>query len=276
MRYVAGCLLVVALAGCSLEPNYYATIKEQAIALQKGELESAGIAFITPSTVTGQEQEKQAVALAFADVLKQQRPGLKVTTLAETLSAVNRAGLAEPYKRMYDDYRDTGLFSSDTLRRVGQATGTRYIASAIAGTGPLLAAPLSAVGAFASTSESIALASFVPIPLLDYPAFGGPWDGRRLSVTFGPSATTVDLTVLKLQSGGGLVSWLVVAFISFISHLNNMLYGPAPDGVNVGELDGRGWLIPLLAPLSVLVIIGLIMPATLGTLLNRIMEIVFK
>jgi hypothetical protein len=128
MSHVAGCLLAVALAGCSLEPNYYATIKEQAIALQKGELESAGIAFITPSTVTGQEQEKQAVALAFADVLKQQRPGLRVTTLAETLSAVNRAGLAEPYKRMYDDYRDTGLFSSDTLRRVGQATGTGYIA----------------------------------------------------------------------------------------------------------------------------------------------------
>jgi hypothetical protein len=121
-------LLVLALAGCSLQPNSYATLKEEAITLRKGDLESAGIAFITPSTVTGQEQEKQAVALAFADVLKQQRPGLKVSTLAETLSAVNRAGLADPYKRMYDDYRDTGLFSSETLRRVAQATGTRYIA----------------------------------------------------------------------------------------------------------------------------------------------------
>jgi hypothetical protein len=121
-------LLVLALAGCSLQPNYYATVKEEAITLRQGDLESAGIAFITPSTVTGQEQEKQAVALAFADVLKQQRPALKVTTLAETLGAVNRAGLAESYKRMYDDYRDTGLFSSETLRRVGQATSTRYIA----------------------------------------------------------------------------------------------------------------------------------------------------
>jgi len=121
-------VLVLALAGCSLQPHYYATLKEEAITLRKGDLESAGIAFITPSTVTGQEQEKQAVALAFADVLKQQRPSLKVSTLAETLSAVNRAGLSEPYKRMYDDYRDTGLFSSDTLRRVSQATGTRYVA----------------------------------------------------------------------------------------------------------------------------------------------------
>ena len=59
----------------------------------------------------------------------------------------------------------------------GALSGTRYVASATAGTGPLLAAPLSAVGALASTSESIALATFVPLPLLDYPSFGGTWDG---------------------------------------------------------------------------------------------------
>ena len=76
----------------------------------------------------------------------------------------------------------------------GALSGTRYIASATAGTGPLLAAPLSAVGAFASTSESIALATFVPLPLLDYPSFGGAWDGRRLSVSFAPTTTTVDIT----------------------------------------------------------------------------------
>lgn len=67
---------------------------------------------------------------------------------------------------------------------------------------------------------------------------------------------------------------LVVAFISFINHLNNMLYGPVPDGVTAGEIDNRAWFSPLLLPLSVLVILGLIMPAPLGTLLNRIMEIV--
>ena len=69
---------------------------------------------------------------------------------------------------------------------------------------------------------------------------------------------------------------LVIAFISFINHLNNMLYGAVPEGVNLGELDSRAWLIPLLAPLSVLVILGLTMPTSLSALLNRIMEIVFK
>src|SRR5204863_1696616 len=107
------------IAGCSGPPIYYPTVKEQVISLSKGDLEAAGIAFITPSTVTGQEQEKEAVALTFTDVLKSERPALKVSTLAQTLGAVNKAGIADNYKRMYEEYRDTGLFAADGLRRVG-------------------------------------------------------------------------------------------------------------------------------------------------------------
>jgi hypothetical protein len=120
-------LAIALLTGCSTEPVYYPTVREQVISLRKGDLETAGIAFITPSTVTGQEQEKEAVALTFTDVLKSERPKLKVSTLAETLGAVNKAGLADAYKRMYEEYRDTGLFSADVLRRVGVATRARYI-----------------------------------------------------------------------------------------------------------------------------------------------------
>jgi hypothetical protein len=120
--------MVLMVAGCSSSPVYYPTLHEQVISLRKGDLEASGIAFITPSTVTGQEQEKEAVALTFTDMLKSERPALKVSTLAETLGAVNKAGMTESYKRMYEDYRDTGLFSADTLRRVGAATGSRYIA----------------------------------------------------------------------------------------------------------------------------------------------------
>jgi hypothetical protein len=116
------------VAGCSSAPVYYPTLREQVISLSKGDLEKAGIAFITPSTVTGQEQEKEAVALTFTDVLKSERPALKVSTLAETLGAVNKAGLADVYKRMYEDYRDTGLFPAEALRRIGAATGARYVA----------------------------------------------------------------------------------------------------------------------------------------------------
>ncbi|HEY7240615.1 MAG TPA: hypothetical protein VH600_15680 [Burkholderiales bacterium] len=115
------------VVGCSTPPIYYPTVKEQVISLSKGDLEATGIAFMTPSTITTQEQEKEAVALTFTDVLKTERPGLKVVALAETLSAVNKAGVAETYKRMYEEYRDTGLFSAQSLQRVGAATGARYL-----------------------------------------------------------------------------------------------------------------------------------------------------
>jgi hypothetical protein len=120
-------LLCLALAGC-YGTQIYPTLQEQRISLARGDLEAGGVAFITPSTVTGQEQETQAVALVFADVLKRERPGLRVATLAEALGAINRAGLADDYKHMYNDYRDTGLFSGALLRKVADAIGARYVA----------------------------------------------------------------------------------------------------------------------------------------------------
>ena len=116
-----------ALTSCQITQTY-PSLQQQLVSLRPGDLEASGLAFITPSTVTGQEQEKQAVALTFAQVIKSERPALKVVTLAETLGAINKAGLTDDYKRMYDDYRDTGLLTREVLRRVGAATGTRYLA----------------------------------------------------------------------------------------------------------------------------------------------------
>lgn len=119
-------VLCLALAGC-YGTQIFPTLQEQRISLRPGDLEAGGVAFITPSTVTGLEQETQAVALTFAEVLRRERPGLRVITLAETLGAVNRAGLGNAYKLMYNDYRDTGLFSAEVLRKVGGATGARFV-----------------------------------------------------------------------------------------------------------------------------------------------------
>lgn len=126
MRILLAALVLV--AGCTSTPVFYPTLREQVISLRAGDLEAAGIAFITPSTVTGQEQEKEAVALTFTDVLKSERPALKVSTLAETLGAVNRAGLSDGYRHMYEHYRETGLFPPDVLQKVGKASGARYLA----------------------------------------------------------------------------------------------------------------------------------------------------
>lgn len=126
-RLLACGLLILALPGC-FTAQVYPTRHDNIISLKRGDLEAAGVVFITPSAATGQEEEKQSVALKFADVLKQERPRIRVVTLAEALGAINKAGLADAYRRLYDDYRYTGLFERDMLRKLGEITGVRYIA----------------------------------------------------------------------------------------------------------------------------------------------------
>jgi len=97
------------------------------ISLQSEDLRNGGIAFITPSSITGQEEDKQALALAFTEVLLKMRPDLRVITLPQTLSAVNRQGLTREYRQMFEDYRLTGIFDRETLQKVANVTKTRYL-----------------------------------------------------------------------------------------------------------------------------------------------------
>lgn len=128
LRFFWGAVAAAALLGGCFSPQIYPTVRERNISLQPGDLEKHGIAFITPSAATGQEEEKQAIALVFAESLRDERKDIRVFALAQTLGAINRAGLADAYKQMYDDYRDTGLFKAEILRSIGKATGMRYLA----------------------------------------------------------------------------------------------------------------------------------------------------
>lgn len=123
--FAASCVL--ALAGCT-SVQVLPSSSARAITLKSGQLEAHGIAFITPSTTTGREEEKQAVAHVFSEAIKRERDKVRVVALPETLSAINKANLGDSYKRMYDEQRDTGLFQRSMLERVGDLTASRYIA----------------------------------------------------------------------------------------------------------------------------------------------------
>jgi hypothetical protein len=112
--------------GCAI-PQTFSTLQHHSITLKPYDLEKHGLAFITPSTVTGQEEEKQAVSLAFSDVFQKKRPEIPLMRLPQTLSAVNRAGIEEDYAHMFVDYRDTGMFKLNSLQNVQKATGMRYL-----------------------------------------------------------------------------------------------------------------------------------------------------
>ncbi|GAA5213537.1 hypothetical protein ACFSJ3_03365 [Corallincola platygyrae] len=119
-------LVVSLLTACAFQQEY-STPSFNVGSLQEGALEQDGLAFLTPSTVTGQEEDTQALALAFATVMKKQRPEIKVVKLSGTLSEINSHHLTDSYKAMYATYRDTGLLNADILKTIGEVTGTRYM-----------------------------------------------------------------------------------------------------------------------------------------------------
>ncbi|MHB8347670.1 MAG: hypothetical protein ACYDHM_10905 [Acidiferrobacterales bacterium] len=125
---VVALLAALGLLGACSTYQVHSSEMHSSISLKAGDIRRGGIAFITPSTATGHEQDKQALALAFGDVLIAERPQYRVVTLARTLSDINRAGLAAQYKKMYQDYQDTGIFDRCTLQKIGRAIGTRYLA----------------------------------------------------------------------------------------------------------------------------------------------------
>ena len=120
-------LLFVMNTGCARH-QVHASVEFENIALTADDLETYGLGFITPSTVTGREQDIQSLAFIFARVLEEDRTEIYVVGLPETLSAINQADLADEYKQMYIDYSDTGIFKQSLLKKVGNVAGVRYLA----------------------------------------------------------------------------------------------------------------------------------------------------
>ena len=118
------------VAGCATQgaPQTAGDVQVSVLDLAPGSLEAEGLAFLTPSTVTGQEEDRQALALSFQDEVVRIRPRLHPISLPATLTAINRAGLAGQYKQLLEDYRLTGLLDRGGLARIGQVVGARYLA----------------------------------------------------------------------------------------------------------------------------------------------------
>jgi hydrogenase-4 component F len=71
---------------------------------------------------------------------------------------------------------------------------------------------------------------------------------------------------------GAALALLAVIFVSFINHLNKMLYGePAPDDINTERpVEKFSWRLALLfINVAVLITLGLTLPAPLATLINQ-------
>ncbi|MBI3562927.1 MAG: hypothetical protein HY080_14550 [Gammaproteobacteria bacterium] len=112
-------------AGC-VGVQIHDSTQVQVIALAKNELSQYHLAFLTPSTPTGQEEDKQALALGFSEVLRAQRPEICYVSLPETLGVINRANLSDAYRDMYDEYRNTGILKKEVLAKIAEQLHVRY------------------------------------------------------------------------------------------------------------------------------------------------------
>ena len=113
------------IIGCSTQ--LYTNIEHNVHLLQKDELKLNGLTFITPTTITGMEEDKQYLALTFSHELKKKRPELKIADLSYALGAINKSNYSIDYAQMYSGYRSTGIFNKKTLKRIGEITDNRYI-----------------------------------------------------------------------------------------------------------------------------------------------------
>jgi hypothetical protein len=96
---------------------------------------------------------------------------------------------------------------------VGDLTGARYVVGARAVSGSGASPPSSTLPLIeaAEASAPIAVRGFVPIPSVDVGSDAGLRWQRRLAVAWTPAERAVDLLHYSVISGGGLVTWTVVA-----------------------------------------------------------------
>ena len=94
----------------------------------------------------------------------------------------------------------------------GAFAGLRYVATAIAGTGPQLQLPVASAGssAFFDTSQPVLVDGFIRLPALQTPG-DGPWDGVTYKLGSANGGVPPDVLLLDVSSGGGLVNWTIAA-----------------------------------------------------------------
>lgn len=115
------------LLGCTSIPQIYSTSQYESLGLEALPLQQGGLAILTPDTVFTRDEDKQALALVVAEVLKQERPDIRCLGLPETLNRINHADLSNEYRQMRVAYRESGLFPKSLLQRIGEAIDTRYV-----------------------------------------------------------------------------------------------------------------------------------------------------
>jgi hypothetical protein len=124
---VAACLAAFLGACASVQHDGPSPGTEAVTPAQPVVLRDDKMVVLMPAAADEQNQDRQPLALVFAESLHKLRPDLATTPLDSTLSAISAAGLANSYAQLYATYRSTGVFDNHALEQIAHAAGGRYL-----------------------------------------------------------------------------------------------------------------------------------------------------
>ena len=90
-------------------------------------IEQHPVALFPAVTLPALRGNEVGLAHYLGEVLHKIRPGWKVVSEEETVTGINRQGLAAEYTRMRVDYDQSNILDRDSLRKIATAIGVRYV-----------------------------------------------------------------------------------------------------------------------------------------------------
>jgi hypothetical protein len=124
---IGGMLLLTACAGPLKQIGGETSFTSKAPSFDPFALQREQMAVLNAVVGFGLEGYGQQVSRSLSTAVKEQYPSFQVIPAPETLSRINREGLAGDYASMVSDYMLTGILDRDTLNDIGQALGARYV-----------------------------------------------------------------------------------------------------------------------------------------------------
>jgi hypothetical protein len=131
----------------------------------------------------------------------------------------------------------------------GTLAGADYALTASAVTGAMADVPVSVVKGIRTTdsNDPLTIGGFLPVPTLVQPSTGA-WSGTHVAFGALPAGTPVDLAIVDISSGGGLIVWRVVApgsdlafdvpDIAQVPNVGTLVRGPLTTTFTLASIPG--------------------------------------
>ena len=125
-----GLVLIVFVAGCTSSIYGWQVRTEStgmASSFSLASLQQEPIVLFSAVTPPGLRGNEVMLASELGLVFRKLAPDWKVVSAQEAASRINKQGLATEYARMRVEYEHSDILNRDLLRKIGGATGARYV-----------------------------------------------------------------------------------------------------------------------------------------------------